>query len=349
MWMGDGKTRVFGNLVTKPFVSMKRGVKILVTVALMLTIGYLFFRFSPWPSALFFRYVFDREGEKMNQALAKHVPEGITEILDQAYDEGVAMDIFYPSNVSEDSVLPALVWVHGGGWISGSKDQVGNYCRILASHGFVVASIDYSIAPEATYPTPVRQTMKALGFLQSRARDYRLDTARVVLAGDSGGAHIVAQAAAVITDTAYARLMNIRPALTGNQLKAMLLFCGAYDATRVNLDGSFGGFLRTVLWSYSGSRDFQHDPEFRTASVVQYVSKDFPRSFIAAGNADPLLPQSRAMAARLTQLGVAVDSLFFAPDYSPPLPHEFQFNLDTEAGQETLRRAIAFLKRAPQP
>jgi len=54
-------------------------------------------------------------------------------------------------------------------------------------------------------------------------------------------------------------------------------------------------------------------------------------------NADPLAPQSRMLAEVVTQHGVPVDTLFFPDDYAPPLAHEYQFDLDTEAGQTALR------------
>jgi acetyl esterase/lipase len=101
--------------------------------------------------------------------------------------------------------------------------------------------------------------------------------------------------------------------------------------------------LRTVLWSYSGTKDFLDDPAFDTASVAQYVTDAFPPSFISAGNGDPLGPQSVLMAAALRAKGVRVDELFFPPDTTPALPHEYQFNLDTGAGQQALERAVAFL------
>ncbi|MGH7493962.1 MAG: hypothetical protein ACREOO_16405 [bacterium] len=65
--------------------------------------------------------------------------------------------------------------------------------------------------------------------------------------------------------------------------------------------------------------------------------------FISAGNADPLLPQSRAFAETAASLGVHVDSLFFPHDYTPALPHEYQFNLDVDAGQLALERSVKFL------
>jgi acetyl esterase/lipase len=122
-----------------------------------------------------------------------------------------------------------------------------------------------------------------------------------------------------------------------------VLFCGAFDITNVDLTGPLGWFARTVLWAYSGRRDFMSDAPFAQASVARYVTDAFPRTFVSVGNADPLQSQSRDFAATLVAKGVSVDTLFFPADYQPPVPHVYLFNLDAEAGQEALARSLAFL------
>jgi acetyl esterase/lipase len=165
-----------------------------------------------------------------------------------------------------------------------------------------------------------------------------------VLAGDSAGAHIVAQVANILSVPSYAAAVGIEPEIGAERLKGLILFCGPYDIDTADFEGSFSGFLRTVLWSYSGTRDFLDDPGFDTASVARYVTSDFPPAFISAGNSDPLLAQSVEMARVLDAVGVPVEMLFFPEDHDPPLPHQYQFNLDNEAGQEALRRALAFVQ-----
>ena len=124
----------------------------------------------------------------------------------------------------------------------------------------------------------------------------------------------------------------------------MILYCGPYDLKTVNFDGAFGHFVRTAMWAYSGSKGFLQLSHLAPFSVLHYVTAEFPPTFISAGNGDPLLPQSRALADALTIQGVAVDSLF-SLDYNPGLPHEYQFNLDSDAGQLALDRSLAFIKR----
>lgn len=304
---------------------------------------------SPWPGVLLIRMIFDRGAAQTAQALERHVPPGIVEHLGGVYDatdpDG-RFDLYLPppGAAADGGTLPLVVWVHGGGGVSGRRGDIGNYARILAGHGMAVASLDYSTAPEAVYPTPVRQVNAALGYLAANAARWGLADDRFVLAGDSAGAQIVAQVANLTVVPAYARQLGIAPALGPGQLRGLLLFCGPYRMSVDGHRGLFRAFMRTVLWAYSGTRNFEDDPLFAAASVIDHVTADFPPAFISAGNADPLLPDSKALAEKLEGLGVTVQALFFPDGHAPPLPHEYQFNLDTEAGQRALRQAAAFVR-----
>jgi acetyl esterase len=211
-----------------------------------------------------------------------------------------------------------------------------------------VVAVDYSIAPGSAYPQPLKQVNAALAYLQKNAALLHVDASRIVLAGDSAGSQIAAQLATIISVPDYARTVGVAPAITRSQLSGVLLYCGAYDMAAADFDGPFSDFLNTVLWSYSGHRDFKLNPEFAPASVVNYVDANFPPAFVSAGNDDPLEPQSKELAATLAKHGVRVDALFFPSDYAPALPHEYQFSLDTEAGRTALTRSAAFLHALPR-
>lgn len=322
--------------------------RLLGVVLLLGGLVYLAFKVSPWPSALLIRHAFNKDAASKAEALGKHVPKGISERLNERYsihDRDARLDVFYPSVVEgTERLLPTIVWVHGGGWISGSKKDVANYLRILASRGYTTVGVDYSIAPGRTYPTPLRQVNAALGFLSKNGARLHVDSTRLILAGDSGGAHIASQVATLIGEPSYAKRLGIASSIRREQMAGMLLYCGAYDVSGARLDGPYGSFLKTMLWAYSGERSFQMDTRFATATVIRYVTASFPPSFISVGNDDPLESQSQAFAAKLDSLGVPVDRLFYPDDFDPPLPHEYQFNLDSEAGRRALDRSVAFLE-----
>lgn len=333
---------------------MKRLLKvffILLSVVVFLAVAvYIAFQVSPWPSALLIRSDFEKDAAHKSQALEKYVPAGIATKENIHYrpnDKDAYLDVYYPEKkVKSRPTLPTVVWVHGGGWISGQKSNIRNYLKILAGKGYTTVSVGYTIAPEKQYPTPVIQANEALGYISTHAKELHIDKNQLVLAGDSAGSQIVSQVAALTTSQDYAQLLGIYPALEKEQLKGMLLNCGAYDIKIVDANGDSEGakLLKAFLWSYSGRKDFTKDPEFMEASVIDHVTSAFPPSFITAGNDDPLLSQSTAMAQKLSSLGVETDTLFYPKNYQPALPHEYQFTLDTTAGKTALERMGLFLE-----
>ena len=304
-------------------------------------------RVSPWPSVLVIRALFDAGARRADAALAAHAPTGLTEVRDEPYragDPDARLDVYRPADAS--GPLPTVVWVHGGAFVSGSKDLIAGYLRVLAAQGFTVVGVDYSIAPEARYPTPVRQTAAALDHLLREADRLGVDASRIVLAGDSAGSQVVAQVACLTTDAEYADAVGIRTSLPADRLRGLLLFCGAFDFELARGSTPLGSWLvRTALWAYSGRRDARGDPSFMLGSVPQHVGPGFPPAFVSAGNADPLLPHSLGLAATLERLGLDADTLFFPEDHEPRLAHEYQFDLDGDAGRLALERAVAFLRR----
>jgi acetyl esterase len=301
---------------------------------------------SPWPSALFYRVLMDQDGERVNLALERHVPPGVTALIDQRYDADDAdavLDVYHPSQQS--GALPTIVWIHGGGFVAGNKGQVANYVKILAARGYTTVSVGYSLGPSSNYPTPVLQVNEALAYLVQNAERLRIDPARIFLAGDSAGAQIAAQLANTISVPSHASALGIVPSISRAQLRGVILHCGIYDLALPSVRGPYGHFMDTATWAYSGRRDglqAEHQSQF---SVARFVTADFPPAFISAGNGDPLLPHSHALAQALAKHGVPVDALFFPNDRKPVLPHEYQFNLDHDAGREALERSMKFLSR----
>lgn len=322
---------------------------IVVVIALLV---YIAFQVSPWPSVLLLRSAFEKNAVQQIDIMNKYVPStGIDASYDISYrqnDKDALLDVYTPTTaVTEKKNLPTVIWVHGGGWISGNKGNVAPYMKILAGKGYNAIAVNYSVSPEKTYPTPIVQLDAALRYINQHADTLHVDKNQLFLAGDSAGSQIASQVATIITNPEYARLVAMDAPLQPTQLKGMLLNCGAYDLSIINANGNSEGakLLRTFLWSYSGKKDFMDDADIKPASVIEYVNKDFPPTFITAGNVDPLLPQSQAMAKKLQSLEVSTEALFYPDNYTPALNHEYQFNLDTTAGKKALADMEAFLQR----
>lgn len=304
------------------------------------------FRASHWPGALVTRFLFNRGGVWLAKRLARHVPGGVTSERDIAYDAAdpvARLDVHKPARTKADARLPVLVWIHGGGFVSGDKSHVAPFLKIFAAEGVVAVGINYALAPEVGYPAPLTHIDAALAWVQASIAGQGGDPARVVLAGDSAGAQLAAQVAAAVTDAAYAAQLGLKPSLKPQALRGVLLYCGFFDVVSLIRQRGFGGMLvRTLVRAYLGTVD-PADPRLAAYAPAAHVSAAFPPAFITVGNGDPLDPQSRSLAARLTALGVSVETLFYPPDHRPKLRHEYQYDFDGADGPAAFARALAFL------
>lgn len=270
----------------------------------------------------------------------QQIRDEVNIIPDLIYEEesGALLDIYFPEEM-EDSV-PVILWIHGGGFVGGSKDSRRDYAMALAHEGYVVANIDYGLAPEQLYPGPIFQANAALDYMQQHAADFGGDMSRVFIGGDSAGAQIASQLSAVLSNSELAAKMDILPAIGSDTLRGAVLFCGLYNMKTVaatqfpNIDY----FLNT----YTGTADFESFERIQEMSTVQHITSGFPDSFIAVGDGDPLASQSAELANIIRLNGAAVETMFFE-NSGKNLQHEFQYALDTLDGQETLARTIDFL------
>ena len=300
---------------------------------------------SPRPTVLLVRRAFAAGGAAVARGLEAHTPGDVAETLDERYGESddELLDLYRPA--SSSGALPTLVWVHGGGWVGGSKDELAGYFKLIASHGFTVVGPRYSLAPERRYPTPPRQVMEALRFLQANAERLELDATSIVVGGDSAGAQIAAQVAALVTTPGYSDAVGVVPAIAPDRLRGVVLACGPYDLSLLGTSR----LVQAVGWAYSGHRRYRDDPVFSTLSVADHVTAAFPPALVTVGNADPLRPHSERLVERLRSQGSEPETLFFPDDYTPALGHEYQFDLDTAAGRLFLDRMITFLRRVARP
>ncbi len=303
---------------------------------------------SPWPAAMAIRGLFERDARRTRRGLEAFAPDhGLMEQYNIRYgdDPDMTLNWFCPEEALGS--LPVVIWIHGGAWISGHKEDVDPYIRMIAAQGYTTISVDYSRGPDAKYPTALRQLNSALGFLSDNASDLNIDADRFVLAGDSAGAQLAAQLATMITSPLYAKQVGMAPGLSSDQLSAVIAYCGIYDVSDIPVTPGIAGWgSRTALWSYLGERDWSRTTAASQMSVLDHVTANFPPTFVSGGNGDALtLTQSVPFADRLAQLGVPVTRLFYPEHLEPALPHEYQFHLEFEESPAALASTIHYLDR----
>lgn len=303
---------------------------------------------TPWPATMLIRSVFDRGAAKTTAEMNTYAPP-VAAFAPQkvTYKNASRLDM-HVFKATRTQRAPLVVWIHGGAWISGSNTDVDPYMRILAERGYTSISIGYTVAPEATYPTALEQLNDGLRYITAHAEELGVDATRVVLAGDSAGAQLASQLATLSTSPSYAALLGISPSLTRPQLAGVILNCGVYDIPALaDLNGILSWGFKTAMWAYSGTKDWSQTSVASTMSTLNFVTSDFPPTFISGGNGDRLTwTQSIPMSQRLKSLGVNTTELFWSVSHQPALPHEYQFRfgLNRSEAVTALEKTISFLQ-----
>lgn len=133
-----------------------------------------------------------QETKKKKPKQPKAPPEGVEVIRDIAYkkvgDLQLLADLYRPKEFEGE--LPTVIWVHGGGWKNGSK----NNCKAswLAQHGFAVLSINYRLTDVAQWPSQIDDCYAAVRWVRSRGGEHHLSAGKVGAFGSSAGGHLVA-------------------------------------------------------------------------------------------------------------------------------------------------------------
>lgn len=201
---------------------------------------------------------------------------------------------------SAKETLPVIVYIHGGGWVLGDPDTHDRITRKLAaSAGAAVASIDYTLSPEAKFPQAVRECVAVVQEIAHNAHDWGVDPLRIGIAGDSGGANL-----------SFATHLYLRDECEeGNLISSMLLFYGAYGLKDSSSMRLFGG-----TWDGLTEEDFLYYKNLYFAKEEDAFSPYFdvlradltygiPPCYIAAAGLDPLRDDSRTLDAMLREYG----------------------------------------------
>ena len=114
--------------------------------------------------------------------------EGVEDLDCPVNGGSIRLRHYHPGGGESGTARAVVVFLHGGGWVLGSVETHDRICRYLAKvSGLDVVSVDYRLAPEHPFPTPLEDCIAALTFVSVRAGKYGWDPHRIIVAGDSAG------------------------------------------------------------------------------------------------------------------------------------------------------------------
>lgn len=250
--------------------------------------------------------------------VAAELPPGIVSAENLTYrrvgDVELQLDIYRPDSKEK---LPAVLIVHGGGWLAGDRTMERPFAQHLAARGFVGVPVSYRLGTPGRFPAPIHDLKAAVRWLRAHAAEYGIDPARIAAVGGSAGGTLVTMLGAT----------NGQPELEGNGDD---LTQSSVVQAIANLDGSVLFASNALIessrkrpdhpyWEYvHGSYAAQRAVWVAASPLFYCTSQSAPTLFVKSTVTQPILSGREEMAARLRILGVPTEEIVYAG-----APHPF--------------------------
>ena len=264
-------------------------------------------------------------GAQMRAKIIGELPkiEGVESsdyLIPQADAPEVLVRVYRPENPLER--LPALLWIHGGGYCLGAMESDDNVVRQIAKAvGSVIVSVEYRLAPEHPFPAALNDCSTALQWLVDNTDTLAVDPARIAIGGISAGAGLAAGLALYVRDK------------TDITLVFQFLLCPMIDDRCVTSSSHmitdervWNRHSNLTAWKnyLRGENDAETAP-FDDVSAYAAASRaidlsDLPPAYIAVGSVDAFVDENRDYAERLETAGVATQLSVFTGGF-----HGFEF------------------------
>ncbi len=223
------------------------------------------------------------------------------------------LDIVRPKEQPK-GLMPAVIYVHGGGWSAGTKEAGIPEVLVLARRGYFCVTIEYRLSDEAKWPAQIQDCKCAIRWMRAHAKEYHVDPNRIGAFGASAGGHLVA----MLGTAGDAKMLEGNGGWPeySSRVNAVCDWFGPVDFMKYYEDIKTNVLMTADVFKDAKGQDFLSrllgGPFWklpglcRQASPLSYVSKDDPPFLIMQGNKDPLVPMahSQMLHDALTKAGV---------------------------------------------
>lgn len=211
------------------------------------------------------------------------------------------LTIIRPRLYEQIKALPALVYLHGGGWTLGSLSTYEPFCRQLANAtGSILVWVDYRLAPEYPFPAAFEDARAALRWIHANALRFGIDETRITVAGDSAGGNLAAAVSIAERDeqTVYQPWRQV-----------LLYPCLDLTAGLPSHKKFADGYLLTAFMYAMYRRNYiaSHDPtDWRVSPLFVDSAENLPPTVLLYAGFDPLRDEAAAFAMKLTLAGADI-------------------------------------------
>jgi acetyl esterase/lipase len=245
--------------------------------------------------------------------------------------------VYLPATVAKP--LPALLWIHGGGYVIGTPESEDLGVKgIISAVGCAAISVDYRLAPETPHPGPVEDCYAALKWLYTRAGELGVDPTRIAIGGGSAGGGLAAALGLLTRDRGEVPLVYqllIYPMLDDRTVTAADPHPYTGEFIWTPEDNRFG--WKSLLGQEPGGPGVS---PYAAAARAENLA-GLPPTFISVGALDLFLEEGMEYTRRLIRAGVPTELHVY-----PGALHGYNLVADAQVSQVAARGQLAALKRA---
>ena len=227
------------------------------------------------------------------------VPDDIEAIKDITYkriaDQDLQLDIYKQKGLQTPA--PTLVFIHGGAWKKGKRQDYLPYLIDYAKKGYVTVTVSYRLSKVAKFPAAAQDVNCGIKWIKQHAADYGIDPDRMALIGGSAGGHLALLLGYGGDEKVFNQDCEQGP---NSKVKAIVDFYGPVDLTTAY------SITTEQVQSFLGTTYDKNPALYKLASPSTFITPDDPPTLIFQGTIDSLVPvsQSDSLASWLKQANV---------------------------------------------
>lgn len=217
--------------------------------------------------------------------------QGFTVTSDVTYTTGangpLKADVYIPHG---DGPFAGIVFIHGGGWKNGNRNQMISLIKALTESGYVGFTIEYDVDP-VHFPASFHESLAAVKFFREHAAEYHVDPERIAVAGSSAGGELAALVALDPEGVDFDQPPTAaKHSISPSRVRAAVILNGVLDLTAQD-EG-----LSSSVADYLGGPCAERERDCKNASPLFHVQAGAPAFYVGHGTADQIVPFSEAVA-----------------------------------------------------
>ena len=198
------------------------------------------------------------------------------------------LDVIYPHNATV--AVPAVIYIHGGGWIWGDKAGAVLETLPYLKMGWVAVNVEYRLANVSKAPGAVEDCRCALQWIVRNAKDYHIDPARLVVTGHSAGGHLALTTGLLVESDGLDNNCPVNPGEAEPRVAAIVNWYGPTDINDLLEGRNVKNYAQMWLGSLKNKEEIA-----RESSPLTYVRKQSPPVITIHGDQDDVVPYSHAV------------------------------------------------------